>query len=259
MNRIYLNTKFVLLFTLLIATGKFTFAQKKPWQNWNSVGVNIPTGKKSDFSFNELGSFVPSTGYSLVFAQTSAAISYDVNKLFSLKFGDALNYIPGSTNSLRNRIFIRGSIDNKFSEVLKAEHSLQIELHDKNETRYHERIIFTNRLSMRHRFSPLNLRPSLSYSLYYNIGGKAIQYFDKVGDPTVAQTPDGFHRGRLYAMLNSKISKHFQLNLYYMSQREFNFLTVENKQINVYNPSTGKTERRYDDFNALGLSLQFSL
>lgn len=258
MNRTYLNTRLVLLLALLIVVGKLTSAQQKPWQNWNSVGITIPTDKKTDFSFSELGSFIPSAGYSLHFAQTTAAISHDLTKRFSLKFGDALNYIPGSTNSLRNRVFVRGSIDNKFSEILKAEHSIQFELHDKNETRYHERIIFTNRLSLRHRFSPLNLRPSLSYSLYYNIGGKVIQYFDKVGDPTIAQTPDGFHRGRLYAMLNSKVSKHFQLNAYYISQREFNFLTPENKQINVYNPSTGKISRPYDDFNALGLSLQFS-
>lgn len=251
--------KFALFYVFVALFHSYSGAQQKPLQNWNSVGITIPTGKKTDFRFNELGSFIPSNGYSLLFAQTMAAISYDVTKHFSLKFGDALNYIPGSTNSLRNRIFVKGTIDNKFSEVLKAEHSLQFELHDKNETRYHERIIFINRLSLRHRFSPLNLRPSLSYSLYYNIGGKTVQYFDKVGDPTVAQTPDGFHRGRFYAMLNSKISKHFQLNLYFMNQKEFNFLAPQNKQINVYNPSTGKLSRPYDNFNALGLSLQYSL
>lgn len=255
---LFSRTKLMLLIALLLFIDSQVSAQKQ-WQNWNAISLKMPVSKKLDFSLTELGSFTPSNAYSLNFTQTSAALSVDLTRQFSLKFGDQLNYIPGGTNDLRNRIFVRGSFNNKFSRVLKAEHSLQAELHGKNETRYQQRFIFINSLSLRHRFSPLNLRPYVSYSLYYNKGGTPIQYYDNAGHATVAQTPDGFHRGRLYAGVNSKISKHVQLSLYYMNQSEFNFLTPEDQKINVLNPSTGKILRPFDDYKVIGLSLHFAL
>ena len=59
--------------------------------------------------------------------------------------------------------------------------------------------------------------------------------------------------------LNSKISKHVQLSLYYMRQREFNFLTPEDKNMDVLNPATGKILLPFNDYNVLGLSLHFAL
>jgi hypothetical protein len=259
MNAYFSRAKLLLLAAFLVFGHNPVSAQQKQWQNWNSITIKVPMSKKIDFSLTELGSFTPSNDYSLNFTQTSAALSVDLTRQFSLKFGDQVNYIPGGTNKLRNRIFIRGSFDNKFNRILKAEHSLQAELHGKNETRYRQRFIFINRLTLRHRFSPLNLRPYVSYSLYYNMGGTPIQYYDNTGHATVEQTPDGFHRGRLYAGLNSKISNHVQLSLYYMSQSEFNFLTPEEKKINVLNPSTGMILRPFDDYNVIGLSLHFAL
>lgn len=258
MNTSIFKTKLLLTATFLVVAC-FSYGQKREWQNWNSIGLKIPVSKRVDFKLSELASFTPSNAFALNFAQTSAAFSVDVTKQLSFKFGDQLNYIPGSSNALRNRIFLEGGIDNNFSKLLKAEHSLQAELHSKSETRYRQRYIFTNSLSLRRSFSPLHLRPSISYSLYYNVGGRALQYYDKAGDPTVQQTPDGFHRGRFYARLNSRINKHFQVTLYYMNQSEFNFLTPEDKRINILNPSTGKVIRPFDDYNVLGLSLLFSI
>ena len=253
------RAKFTPLVALLFFVSILASAQQKEWQNWNTVSLKIPVSKKLDFRFTQLGSFAPSNGYALNFTQTSATLSVDLTKRFSIKFGDQLNYIPGGANNLRNRIFVRGSFNNKFSRILKAEHSLQAEQHGKNETRYHQRLIFVNSLNLRHRFSPLKLRPSVSYALYYNIGGTPIQYYDKSGSPTIAQAPDGFHRARLQAGFNSKISKHIQLSLYYMSQREFNFLSPEDKKINVLNPATGKILRPFNDYNVMGLSIHFAL
>lgn len=258
MNIAISRAKLLLLATLLLTTS-FIYGQQKEWQSWNSIGLKIPVSKKVDFSISELASFSPSNAYAVNFAQTSAAFSVDITPQLCFKFGDQLNYIPGSTNALRNRIFVDGSVENKFSKLLKAEHSLRAEWHSKTETRYQQRYIFTNSLSLRRRFSPLHLRPSVSYSLYYNVGGNPLQYYNKAGDPTVKQTPDGFHRGRFYARLNSRINRHFQLTLYYMNQSEFNFLTAEDKKMNVLNPSTGKIVRPFDDYSAIGLSLLFSL
>lgn len=255
----FIRANLILLVALLVFATIEASAQQKEWQNWNTVSLKIPVSKKLDFRITQLGSFDPSQGYSLNFAQTSAALSIDLTKKFSVKFGDQLNYIPGGANNLRNRIFVRGSFNNKFSRLLRAEHSLQAELHGKNESRYHQRLIFVNSLNLRNRFSPLNLRPYVSYALYYNMGGTPIQYYDKSGSPTIEQTPDGFHRGRFQAGLNSKISKHVQLVLYYMNQREFNFLSPEDKTINVLNPSTGEILRPFDNYNVMGLSLHFAL
>lgn len=258
MNMSIFKAKLLLSATFLLITC-FGYGQQKEWQSWNSIGLKIPVSKTVDFKLSELAAFSPSNAYALNFAQTSAAFSVDVTKQLSFKFGDQLNYIPGSTNALRNRIFVEGSVDNKFSKLLKAEHSLQAEWHSKTEIRYQQRYIFTNSLSLRHRFSPLQLRPSLSYSLYYNVGGRPLQYYDKAGDPTVRQTPDGFHRGRFYARVNSRINRHVQLTLYYMNQSEFNLLTPDDKKINVLNPSMGKIVRPFDDYNVVGLFLLFSI
>lgn len=256
----YFSRKHLLLIVAFFAFGLNQLsAQQKEWQNWNSIGLKVPISKMVDFKLSELASLSPANGYGLNFAQTSAAFSIDLTKLLSVKVGDQLNYIPGSTNALRNRIFVAAGIDNRFSTLIKAEHSLQAELHSKTETRYHQRFIITNALSLRRRFSILHLRPSVSYSLYYNMGGSPLQYYDKAGDPTVKQKPDGFHRGRFYARLNSRITRHVQLTLYYMDQSEFNFLSPADKNINVLNPSTGRIARPYDEYNVVGLSLLFSI
>lgn len=231
------------------------YSQQKEWQNWNSIGLKIPVSKTVDFKLSELAAFAPHNAFALNFAQTSATFSVDITKQLGFKFGDQLNYIPGSSNFLRNRFFVKASFDHRLSKLFKAEHGLQAEMHSKAETRYQQRFIFSNSLSLRHRFSPLRLRPSIAYSLYYNVGGRSLQYYDKTGDPTAKQTPDGFHRGRLYARLNSRINKNVQLTLYYLNQSEFNFLTPEDKRINILNPSTGKIARPFDDYQVFGLSL----
>lgn len=258
MKCFFSSAKICLPILLITCFYKQLPAQKTNWQNWNSIGWKIPVGKKLDFKLTELASFSPSNGYKINFTQTSASVSIDVSKVVSLNLGDQLNYIPNINSALRNRIFVRATITNKFSKAFKTEHALQVEFHDKNENRYQHRYIIINSISTRRRLTPMAIRPSLSYSLYYNAGGKAIQYYDKTGNPSVAQTPDGFHRGRIYATLNSKLSKHSQLSLYYMNQKEFNFLGSETRNINVVNPSTGKISRSFDDYNVIGLSFRYA-
>lgn len=247
------------IFILIISTcwGTNALAQKNNFQNWNSVGAKIALSKKTALHISELGSFLPSNNFQLNFTQTQIGLSYNVSKIFSLMGGDQLNYIPNSSRSLRNRIFFRGSVNTKLSTVFKTEHALQVEFHDKNERNYSKRLIFINKVSLRTRFSPLHLQPSVSYWLYYNIGGRKIQYYDETGNVTALQTPDGFHRGRLFISLNSKINKTLSLTVYYLNQQEFNLFTSANRNINFVNPTSGKIIRPYNNFNALGLSLQF--
>ncbi|RTL60862.1 MAG: DUF2490 domain-containing protein [Sphingobacteriales bacterium] len=240
-----------------IGLGSQVIAQKGNLQNWNSIGAKIGLSKKTSLYVGELASFTPSAGYNLNFAQTQLELSHDISKRFSLAGGDMLNYIPSSSRSLRNRVFIKASINERFSRLFKAEHALQVEFHDKNENHYSKRFILINKLSLRKRFSPLQLQPSVSYWLYYNMGGRPIQYYDKTGSPTISQTPDGFHRGRLFVSLNSKLNNTIRVGIYYLIQNEFNLFTQEQRNMNIINQSTGKIERPFKNYNAIGLSLKF--
>ncbi|WP_143306481.1 DUF2490 domain-containing protein [Chitinophaga vietnamensis] len=247
----------VCIFFLIFSIGLVAVAQKNDLQNWNSISAKISLGKKTDLHISELGSFSPANNFQLNFAQTHFGLNYKISRNFSLRAGDQVNYIPDSNRSWRNRIYLRGTFDYNLDKMLKAEHSLQFEVHDKNEHRYSQRIIFINGLSLRKRFSAPRLRPSVSYWLYYNVGGTGVQYYDEAGKPIASQTPDGFHRGRLFITLNSKISEHVRLSLFYINQQEFNLFTAPNRNINVVNPATGKISKAYDNFNAIGLSIQF--
>lgn len=256
-----MNVSFKVFLTALAIMGFYLMscAQAKEWQTWTSINLKVPLSKKVGFSVSQLASFSPNEAYAVGFLQTSAAVSVNVSKNISLRIGDQLNNIPGKSNPLRNRIYLRGTLSNKVVNFLNLSHGLQAEWHDKNETRYRQRYIFINRVSLRKRFSALALRPSIAYSLYYNVGGNALQYYDKSGSPTVKQTADGFHRGRFSASLNSRISRHFQASIYYINQEEFNFLSSDDRNINVVNPATGRISRPYNNFQAIGLTLQFTI
>lgn len=256
-----MNLSIKVYLTALATMGFYhmSWAQSKEWQTWASINLKVPLSKKMTFSANQLASFSPKEAFAARFLQTSAAVSVGVNKNFSLRLGDQLNNIPGKSKRFRNRIYLRGTLSNKAVNFLKLSHSLQAELHDRNETRYRQRFILINKVSPRRRFSALSLRPSIAYSLYYNIGGDALQYYDKTGNPTVQQTADGLHRGRFSASLNSRISRHFQATIYYINQEEFNLLSSEHRNINVMNPSTGRISRPYNNFQAIGLTFQFTI
>ena len=144
--------------------------------------------------------------------------------------------------------------------MLNWSNAVQAEIHSKSETRYHYRFIYTTRISPKKRLDFLNLSPSVSYSLFYNIGGSPIQYYDnQTKEKTVRQTPDGFHRGRLQFNLNSKVTKHFSVAVYYMMQREFNLFVSDYHRMNITKPTTGRIVRAFDNFNVLGLTLQYDI
>ena len=245
-----------LLFFLILVTLQAA-AQNNDHQNWTSVSAKFSLSKKSDLSISELVSLSPANNFECNFFQTAIGLSYDINKKVTVKVGDQMNYVVNSSRPLRNRVFINTSFNNKFSRYVRAEHAIQFEMHDKNERRYAHRLIFRNSLNLRKRFSALKLYPSVSYWLYYNMGGAPIQYYNKDGSTATSQTPDGFHRGRLYFTLNSKLSKVVRLSTYYMIQREFNLFSAEFRNINEVNPVTGNISRPFDDGKVIGLSLQF--
>jgi hypothetical protein len=235
------------------------FAKAQNLQLWNAVGVDVDLSNKLTLETKAMVSVAPAAAFDVNFAQTGIALNYKLNKEVTLEVGDQLNIIPSSSRNLRNRIYVRGSYQWKFSEVFKSTHSIQAEWHGDNELRYDSRVILINGISTRNRYTPLNIRPSISYWLYYNIGGDPIQYYDEAGNAAVRQAASGFHRGRFYFSLNSKINDHVGISAYFMSQKEFNFLTDTYREINVVNPNTGNIARDFNNYNVLGISLNFNI
>lgn len=235
------------------------YAQQNDMQVWTGAGLEIQMSEKFDLDIKGMTSFIPADNFDLNFAQATMALSYDIAPNWKIDIGDQVNIIPASSRMVRNRIYTRGTYEFKFSEQFKSTHALQVEFHSANEIRYSERFILINSITTRHRLTALKLRPSISYWLYYNVGGDPIQYYDVNGDKMVSQSANGFHRGRLYLSLNSKISDHFRLGAYFMNQREFNFLTPEYRDINVLNPNSGNIARDFNNYNVAGLSLTFGI
>lgn len=247
-----------LLALISILPGLNGFGQPE-WKNWNSLQLNLSITKKLDLRFSHLRSFDIGNNYSRDFNQSSVHLDYDLTKRFSLSAGAILGSLSDADGA--HRLVLRSTYKINLANALTWSNSMQGEVHSSNETRYRYRAVYITRLGTKKRLDFLRLSPSVSYSLYYNIGGNPIQYYDKSENPAVLQSPDGFHRGRLSVNLNSKITNHLSFSLYYMMQREFNIFSSDYHKMNIVNPATGKTVRPFQDYNVLGatISLNFDL
>jgi hypothetical protein len=248
------NFKTLFLCSLFLAS-VFSVNAQNDLKNWNSAQLDLSLTKKLDLRFGHLRGYNISNGFSSDFNQSSIHIDYDFTKRFSMSTGAILGSLSAADGA--NRFTLRGTYKTPIADILSWSNSIQGEVHSSNETRYKYRLIYITRLATKKRLDFLRLSPSVSYSLFYNIGGNPIQYYDKNEIPTVRQTPDGFHRGRLSFNLNSRITKNLSFSIYYMMQREFNLFTDDYHKINIVNPVTGKITRRFQDYNVIGTTLAF--
>ncbi|MBI3140211.1 MAG: DUF2490 domain-containing protein [Sphingobacteriales bacterium] len=253
-----MKRKIVLLLAARLLFSTVLFAQT-PWKNWNTAQLNLSLTRKMDLRISHLRAFDLANGFQKDFNQSSLHLGYELTRKWSISAG----YVLGGNNTLSDgssRVTARVGYKMKLAKVLNWSNSIQGELHAAAETRYRNRVVWNTRLAPRKRLDFLNLMPSASYSLFYNIGGNSIQYYDqKTGAPTVRKSPDGFHRGRLMLNLNSKITKQLSVSLYYMGQREFNLFTPEDRKMNIVKPATGRIVRAFDDFNVAGLTLTYDI
>lgn len=250
-----LNISFLFLFAWL-----FNLSAAKAqteWRNWSSININASVNKKLDFSGSHLRSYVMTDSFMNNFNQSTFQADYDLNKRISLRGSVLLTTFPGQANPTI-RYISRFSYTRRLLKKMNWTNALQLEYHSNNETRYRSRTILVTRFALRKRITPLKLSPSISYLLFYNIGGDSIRYFDPAGNVIARNTPDGFHRGRLFINLNTKITSHISLSLYYMRQSEFNLFTPPTRKMNVVNPNTGRIARPFDDYNVAGITLQYN-
>lgn len=229
------------------------------WKSWNTAQLQFSINKRLDIKLSHMRAFDLSNGFKADFNQSTIQAGYELNRYWEVNAG----FVKGGSNTLTDgssRFTTRLSYKVRLAGSFNWTNSIQGEIHSANESRYRNRIIWSSRLATRKRLSILHLMPSVSYSLFYNIGGDPIQYYDaKTGLPVVRQTPDGFHRGRLMVGLNSKISRRFSMTFYYMSQQEFNLFTPEYRRINIVKPSTGRVVRAFDNYKVAGITCTYDI
>jgi hypothetical protein len=223
------------------------------WYNWDGVGVRAGITKKLDVGVNHLRSYNMSRSFRNNFNQWGINAGYDFSKRASLSGGFVLTSLPARARSY-NRLFAKGTYKTRVAHNLTWSNSLQLEAHS-GQRQYDYRVIYMTRLGPRKRLAFLNLSPSASYWLYYNIGGAPVAYYDEPGASPDMKSASGLHRGRFIANLNSKIDRNLSLSLYYINQHEFN---LTGNDINVKNPNTGKIARPFRNYNVIGLRLAIS-
>jgi hypothetical protein len=229
------------------------------WKTWDAMHFSVGITKKLSTKLVYLKSFNMTNNWKNEFNQATWQTDYDFNKRFSVRASLVSNFST-DTAEYTTRFLVRGTYTKRIAKKFNWSNALQLELHSANETRYRNRIIYVTRFAPVKRLKFLKLAPSISYMLYYNIGGNPIQYYDETGlIKTVRQSPDGFHRGRLIINLNSKITKSISLSLYYMNQKEFNFLVPADRKMNYVRPGRTTVYRAFDNYNVIGLSLMYNI
>lgn len=257
MKRTLVNTKQIMLFMMIVISSRLVFAQSD-WQSRNSLSVAASLSDKIGLKVNHLRAFEATDQFRSTFYLTGLQVKYELAKRWDLT-GNVQYLTSASSKETKNRIYLQASHSTRLSKKLNWTNSIRLETNSENVSRFRQRIGLYTRLNLRKRIDFLNLSPSVTYSLFYNIGGNPIRYYDEDAELIARQSSDGFHRGRLAFSLNSKINKYLRFGVYYMKQQEFNFLTPDTRKINVYDPVRDRTLRSFNNFNAVGLSAQINL
>lgn len=252
--RIIRQAKYFLSFVFILVGLNSSFAQSD-WKNWDGLGLNLGFTKKTEMELNHLRAYDMNQSFRNTFNQWGINLDHDIAKKLSVKAGYKLTSFP-SGSVAANRFLARATYKIRLAKVINWSNGLQGEVNTASGKGNFYRVIYITRFAPRKRLNFLRLSPSVSYWLYYNIGGNSIQYFDEGGSQLAKETPDGIHRGRFILNLNSRINNRFSLSLYYLNQHEFNLV---GRDINIIDPDTGKIEKPFNNFQVAGLSLAFSL
>ncbi len=248
-----------LLFTIcFLVYFSFQGYSQSEWRTWNSAGLNLSFSKKLDLRFSHMRSYSITNNFENIFNQTTASLEFDATKRVSVLAAVMNTGIPASAKNTQ-RYYTRLAYKLPVANVLTWSNAVQAEIHSANETRFRNRFIYITRISNKKRFDFLNLNLSAAYWFFYNTGGNEISYYDKTGKLVAKNSPDGFHRGRLFLAASSKITKDLSVSLLYMHQQEFNLPGNEFRNMNVVNPNTGRTARAFDNYNVVGLSLTYDV
>jgi hypothetical protein len=247
----------ILIFSfLLLGTRQESFGQYET-RLWNSFSVGAPLTDNLSIKASYLKSLdLSGPEVQTSFNWYSFRLGYQINKDWAVDFGTAWMNLPNS-NRTTNRVFVEGNHRIKLDKTFSLRNSLQFERHNDQEERFDYRFIFSSRIGLRKRLDFLKVAPSLSYSLFYNIGGAPIRYFNEQGEEFARDAANGLHRGRIMANFNFKLSDPLRLSVYYLNQHEFNLVLSETNKINVLNPNNGRIQRPFNNQHIIGVSLSY--
>ncbi len=253
------NSLKLLLFSFaLLLTKHDSFGQYET-RLWNSISLAAPLSENLSIRGSYLKSLnLTSPELETSFNWYSFKLGYRINKKWSADFGTAWMNLPSSGRTT-NRIFAEGTYRIKLDKTFNLRNSLQFERHNDQEKRFDYRFILSSRIGLRKRLDFLKVAPSLNYSLFYNIGGAPIRYFNEQGEQIAFDAANGFHRGRIVANFNFKLSDPIRLSVYYINQHEFNLVLSETNKINVINPNTGRIQRPFNNQHIIGISISYQI
>jgi Protein of unknown function (DUF2490) len=257
MSKLLIQRSAAIIAVILLLSPSLLQAQTD-WLNWNGITVSGSINEKLTARIGHTRAYNLNNGYENVFNQSHLQFTYDLNRRWDLQAGIQL-IAPADTNDVRKRIYIRVANTTRLNKKLNWTNSLRIETNSRNENRFRQRIIVSTRLGLRKRLDFMRLSPSVVYSLFYNIGGNPIRYYDKDAQLIARQTPDGFHRSRFTINLNSKINQYLSVSIYYMRQQEFNLFSTETRKINVFDPVRNRILRPFNNYNTIGITANLDI
>lgn len=226
---------------------------------WNNFGISAPLTKKLSARVSYLKSFsFTDHAFETSFNWYAFRLNYDYNRDWDFSIGSAWMNLP-TANRTTFRVMAEGTHRIKLDRRFVLRNSLQLESHNEQENRFDYRFIYSARIGLRKRLDFLNVAPSLTYGLFFNVGGDPLRYFNEQGEQIARKSSNGFHRGRLMANFNFKISDPIRLSVFYTNQHEFNLGVSKTNEINVLNPNTGRIQRRFNNQHIIGFSLSFQL
>lgn len=226
---------------------------------WNSYSIGLPIARDLGLRGSYMKSLnLSDSPVSTAFNWYSLRLNYKYSKDWSFEIGSAWMNLP-SENRTTLRMMAEGTHRMTLDKRFVLRNSIQLESHNRQETRFDYRVIYSARLGLRKRLDLLNVAPSLTYALFYNIGGAPIRYFNEQNEEIARKASNGLHRGRIMANFNFKISDPIRLSVYYMNQHEFNLVLSGTNKINVLNPTTGRIQRPFNHQHILGISLTYQI
>ncbi len=240
---------------LTFATG--IQAQNNEWRMRGGMNLKVPLTKKLDARISHQRSFEATNNFRNRINSTGLRLSYELDKRTDVAAGVVWLQNPRSGTG-NSKVFARISYESRLGDHFTWKNGLQAETFSRQTGKFKHRVIISSRIGLRKRLDFLNLSPSVGYSLYYNLSGRELQYYDDNKRPAVKQSPDGFHRGRFNITLSSKINRQFSLSLYYFNQHEFNLLAGDYRRIHIENPN-GRITRRFNNYNAAGVTLNVTI
>jgi hypothetical protein len=243
---------FILLCALLVS--QVAIGQ---WQVWNGLAVKARLTEKIDARLSHFRGFELQPKFNNHFHMTTLSTNIELTKRWEAGTGVML-ITPTINNDTRTRFFVRAAYTYRINKGLNWINSVRLETNSANENRFRHRVILASRLGMRRRTDFLAMKASGGFFLFYNIGGSPLKYYDDKGDLMATNTPDGFHRVRLFLNLDFKLSKLLNLDINYFNQNEFNLLTSNTRKMNVPN-ARGRIQRPFDNYNVISASLTVNI